>query len=235
MGQYRSYNPYAAAPIPRAESPPVGRFHSQSETPSNVIIELGEDTKKELEQSISAMTENYKAASVQSLAASRDWKNIGRRQDLLKQSEHEKNMKEFGDSVLGYMRSKKETERTTYLASAHGSLKAALKVKPTPTEPDNTYTNMRRKAYLGVGITQYSNFSLPKGSLSPRTYFHAGVWCEFSLTPQLNLLLIQQMKPARRRSSRMTYWRSMPEIPRLVQKSPQLRPGKTKAPMYPAP
>jgi len=86
----------------------------------------------------------------------------------------------FGDSMHKFLLAEDKDDQAAALTSAHEELDKALGVKPTPTEVDLDYMEMRQQAYAAVLSTHSSVLGFDVGSRSDRTYFHTGKQGEFS-------------------------------------------------------
>ena len=166
-----------SAPTDRRKKIPSQSSHASSSTfpaGSTAPTLVGEMTREGLEANIARLTNDFRVASDNSFAASQHWLNRGQRELLKKQSVYERHMSEFGNSVLEHMRPGDAAARETTLASAHTQLDKALQSKPTLTEIDNIYKEMREQSFAGVMSNSSNNFALKPGSLLNRTYWQTG-------------------------------------------------------------
>ena len=142
--------------------------------------QVGEITREGLERTMARLTTKFRDASANSLAASKSPANFYHRHKLVDQSNFEGYMMNFGDSMHKFLLAEDKDDQAAALTSAHEELDKALGVKPTPTEVDLDYMEMRQQAYAAVLSTHSSVLGFDVGSRSDRTYFHTGKQGEFS-------------------------------------------------------
>jgi hypothetical protein len=165
------------ASVSKASQPPTDvRLRFSRNKPGGISrapTRLGEVTRQGLEGTIVRLTAKFENASVKSLAASQAPVNFFQKKELVDQSVFEGHMAKFGNSIHNYMLAGNKADEATALASAHDELDNALRVKPTPTEVDNDYTEMREQAYAAV-LSRQSVFGFETDAHPDRTYFEAG-------------------------------------------------------------